>query len=88
MTYAAALKAIRAAFTVAEQVPGRRDSPELRRCLDALATARGALIAARNSARVTETARRHTAQCWNVLTDPGASCICRPPATREPEVTP
>jgi len=88
MTYAAALKAIKAAITTVEHVPGRRDSLDLRNCLGALDDAQAALIAARNSARVTETARRHTAQCWDVLTDPGATCICRPPATREPEVTP
>jgi hypothetical protein len=88
MTYALALRAIKAAITTVEHVPGRRASLDLQRSLAALESAQAALIAARNAARVTETARRHTAQCWDVLTDPGATCICRPPATREPEVTP
>jgi hypothetical protein len=88
MTYALALRAIKAAITTTEHVPGRRESPELQTCLAYLRMASDSLIAARNAARITETARRHTAQCWSVLTDPGASCICRPPATREPEVTP
>jgi hypothetical protein len=88
MTYALALRAIKAAITTVERVPGRNDLFDLRYCLGALATAQAALIAARNAARVTETARRHTAQCWDALTDPGATCICRPPATRETGVSP
>jgi hypothetical protein len=88
MTFALALRAIKAAITTVEHVPGRRASLDLQRSLAALESAQAALIAARNAARVTETARRHTAQCWDVLTDPGATCICRPPATREPKVTP
>lgn len=27
---------------------------------------------------------RHTRECWSRLEDPGATCICRPPAVPEP----